>query len=230
MKFLNKQSCSHTLKKKIIKSKTNYFYINFFLCYKLYNLRLNFYHYLTNIIYSTSIIRKDYLLVKSKKSVIHLGYNLKNGNYYQNYIKMNLSFSKIYNLIINNKHNLETMDYKYHKEFLYNFYKYKNYNNYTFILNWIFSFIQPMFYIDCMAVPKKYKKKLKKKYLYKVKYLNKTKRINKALKLINNYSNSLKYFNFSDRIFFTYLDLILNYKNSYIFNKKLIIYKKIFKI
>lgn len=87
-----------------------------------------------------------------------------------------------------------------------------------------------MFYIDCMAVPKKYKKKLKKKYLYKVKYLNKTKRINKALKLINNYSNSLKYFNFSDRIFFTYLDLILNYKNSYIFNKKLIIYKKIFKI
>ena len=87
-----------------------------------------------------------------------------------------------------------------------------------------------MFFMDCVVVPKKYRKKLKKKYLYKIKYLSNTSRLNKGLKLIKNYKNSLKYYSNFNRELFCYLDLILNYKNSYIYLKKLDVYKKVFQI
>jgi hypothetical protein len=84
--------------------------------------------------------------------------------------------------------------------------------------------------MDCVVVPKKYRKKLKKKYLYKIKYLNSNARLNKSLRLIKNYKNSLKYNSIYNRELFCYLDLILNYKFSYIFLKKISIYKKVFKV
>ena len=74
-----------------------------------------------------------------------------------------------------------------------------------------------MFCIECSVVPKKYKRKLKKKYLYKVKYLNKGKRTSKVLNWITKYSNTLKNFNFLNRQLLVYLDILLNYKNSYIY-------------
>ena len=84
--------------------------------------------------------------------------------------------------------------------------------------------------MDCTIVPKKYRKKVKKKYLYKVKYLGIKGRVSKSLKWIQNYKNSLKFYSVIDRELFCYLDLILNYKLSYVYLKKIIIYKKIFKI
>jgi len=84
--------------------------------------------------------------------------------------------------------------------------------------------------MDCVVVPKKYRKKLKKKYLYKVKYLGTNSRLSKSLRFIKNYKNSLKYYTSFNRELFTYLDLILNYKFSYIFLKKISVYKKVFKV
>lgn len=84
--------------------------------------------------------------------------------------------------------------------------------------------------MDCVVVPKKYRKKLKKKYLYKIKYLSYSTRLNKSLKLIKNYKNSLKYYSNFNRELFCYLDLILNYKYSYIYLKKIDVYKKVFQI
>ena len=84
--------------------------------------------------------------------------------------------------------------------------------------------------MDCVVVPKKYRKKLKKKYLYKIKYLSATNRISRCLKLIKNYKNSLKYYSNFNRELFCYLDLMLNYKYSYIYLKKIDIYKKVFQI
>lgn len=84
--------------------------------------------------------------------------------------------------------------------------------------------------MECSLVPKKYVKKLKKKYIYKIKYLSMNYRVNKSLKWIRNYMNSLKYNSINNRSLFCYLDLILNYKFSYIYLKKISVYKKIFKI
>jgi hypothetical protein len=44
------------------------------------------------------------------------------------------------------------------------------------------------------------------------------------------YSNTLKNYKFLDRHLLVYLDLLLNYKNSYLYSKKLLVYKKIFKL
>ena len=87
-----------------------------------------------------------------------------------------------------------------------------------------------MFYIECSVVPKKYRKKLKKKYLYKIKYLNKNRRLNKILNWISKYTNTLKNYSLLNRQLLVYLDLLLNYKNSYVYNKKILIYKKVFKL
>lgn len=190
-----------------------------------YYLNLN----LLNTIFNNKLEVKLY--IKQQKSKIKiLGYLLKNGNFSLNTINSFNVFSYIYKLLYTNNSELLNFNYKYTKEFLYNFFKYTSYNNFFFILNWIFNWVKPMFFMDCVVVPKKYRKKLKKKYLYKIKYLSSSNRINRCLKLIKNYKNSLKYYSNFNRELFCYLDLILNYKYSYIYLKKIDIYKKVFQI
>ena len=194
----------------------------------------NLYFYYSNLsilndIFNNKLEIKLYTNKQNSKIKL-LGYLLKNGNFSLNAINSFNVFSYIYKFIYLNNNELLNLNYKYTKEFLYNFFKYTSYNNFFFILNWIFSWVKPMFFMDCVVVPKKYRKKLKKKYLYKIKYLSIKTRINKCLKLVKNYKNSLKYYSNFNRELFCYLDLILNYKNSYIYLKKIDIYKKVFQI
>lgn len=181
------------------------------------------------LVYNTYLNLNNFLLIKNTNQLT-FKYNSLKGNFNKNAIITHSVFAYIYKLFYNNHNYLDNLNYKYTKEFLYNFFKYNNYNNFNFILSWVFSWIKPIFFMDCVVVPKKYRKKLKKKYLYKVKYLNVNSRLNKSLRLIKNYKNSLKYYSSFNRELFTYLDLILNYKYSYIFLKKINIYKKVFKI
>jgi len=207
------------------------------------NKRLNFknkysnlYFYYSNLnvinsIFNSKLEIKLYFKQQNQKKQIKvLGYLLKTGNFSLNAINSFNVFSRIYKLLFINNSTLLTLNYKYTKEFLYNFFKYTNYNNFFFILNWILNWVKPMFFMDCVVVPKKYRKKLKKKYLYKIKYLSHSTRLNKSLKLIKNYKNSLKYYSNFNRELFCYLDLILNYKYSYIYLKKIDVYKKVFQI
>lgn len=157
-------------------------------------------------------------------------YLIKQGKYEQNLIANYKSLELFFKLLILQNSEFLNQQYTYSKEFIHNFCNFKNFKNSKFLLNWIFSWTQPIFFLDCSVVPKKYKKKLKKKYLYKIKYLNKNVRLKKGLKWITNYSNTLNYYSNTNRMLFTYLDLALNYKNSYIYQKKINIYKKIFKI
>lgn len=154
----------------------------------------------------------------------------KNGNSFKNSIVVFNMFSKIYSILNSNLVSENLTQYKYYKEFLYNYSMYSNYKNSNFLVSWILNWAQPMFCVDCVVVPKKYRKKLKKKYLYKIKYLNKFKRISKVLNWIVKYSNTISNYSVFNRQLLVYLDLLLNYKNSYLYNKKLLVYKKIFKV
>ena len=139
-------------------------------------------------------------------------------------------FQYIYKIFYKQAEITKNLNYTYTKEFLFNFLKYKNFNNILFILNWIYSWVKPMFLVECNLVPKKYRKKIKKKYLYKIKYLNIRNRMNKSLQWVNNYKNSLAFKSKFNRELFCYLDLMLNYKSSFIYLKKITTYKKVFKV
>ena len=195
----------------------------------LYNKVDKYFYNLSNFLYYSSINK-----LQNKKTLL-LSSDLtpflsKGGNNLKNTVLLFNMFSKFYKMSYNPFMALKFTSYKYYKEFFYNFYRYNSYSNLNYLLNWIFTWAQPMFCIECSVVPKKYKRKLKKKYLYKIKYLNKIRRVSKVLNWIVKYSNTIKNFNFLNRQFLVYLDLLLNYKNSYIYNKKLLIYKKIFKL
>lgn len=217
---------------KKARKKNNLYFLYYNLFYNENLVKKNFKYKLINFLYNSSIdfnhvhLKKNNLIISSK-IISNLS---KGGNNFQNSLLIYNVFSNIYKIFFNNFSYENFKIYKYSKEFFYNFFRYSNYNNFNYLINWIFSWSNPMFCIECSVVPKKYRRKLKKKYLYKIKYLNKIKRISKILSWILQYANTLKNFKFLNRIFITYLDLLLNYKNSYLYNKKLLIYKKIFKI
>lgn len=189
------------------------------------NFLLNLFDFLYyNLKYKSNKISN--LIVSTKV----IPFFIKGGNSLQNSVTFYNIFTKFYKIIYNNLTVLKLNDYKYYKEFFYNFCRYNNYKNINYLLNWIFYLVEPMFYIECSVVPKKYRKKLKKKYLYKIKYLNKNRRLNKILNWISKYTNTLKNYSLLNRQLLVYLDLLLNYKNSYIYNKKILIYKKVFKL
>jgi len=221
--------CSYTNFWVKSKKKNNIFFLNYNVYYNSLVDKKNIKYKLNNFIYinlNNISINNNNVLPSS--SIIP--FLLNKGNSFQNSVLFYKIFFNIYKIFFNNFSYDSFKIYKYSKEFFYNFFRYKNYNSINYILNWVFSWAKPMFCIECSVVPKKYRRKLKKKYLYKVKYLNKIKRTSKILNWIVQYTNTLKNFKFLNRSIIVYLDLLLNYKNSYIYNKKLLIYKKIFKI
>ena len=99
----------------------------------------NLYFYYSNLNLLNTIFNNKLeikLYAKQQKSKIKiLGYLLKNGNFSLNVINSFNVFSYIYKLLYVNNNGLLNFNYKYTKEFLYNFFKYTSYNNFFFILN-----------------------------------------------------------------------------------------------
>lgn len=95
--------------------------------------------------------------------------------------------------------------------------------------NWIIDLLKPTFYIKCTKVDKKYKKYLKTSYLYKIKYLKIDLRNKLSHRSLSNFIIFNNYFNISQKILFSYIDLLLNYKNSKVYKQKYLVYNKIFK-
>lgn len=238
MKFINsnnlcnKNSLLKNSKKKykFFSTLFYFFLINYNKNNKKFNYNLNNSVLLDFFFYKKSLIKKEQKYILSSDIISFLSTN--GNNHFKNTILYFNMFSLFYKLMLLNKldNNSILTDYKYYKEFLYNFSLYSNYNNFNYLLNWVFSWIQPMFAIECSIVSKKYRKKLKRKYLYRIKYIKKFQRKSKTIKWITQYSKTLPNKNFKNQQFLTYLDLLFNYKNSYIYNKKLLVYKKLFKI
>lgn len=140
------------------------------------------------------------------------------------------AIKSVYSLLWTTRDETKTLlfkGYSFYKEFLFNFKVDKKLNNISYILQWVLQWMQPMFSIDCAVVPKKYRKRLKKKYMYKIKYLTSSQRQVKALRWIVNHTGTLQNYELQSRLLVTLLDLLFNYKNSYVYLKKVLVYKKV---
>lgn len=105
----------------------------------------------------------------------------------------------------------------------------KNFYNINFLFEWCLSFLSQIFNIKCIRVPKKFKKKFKKKFVFKLNQLAINKRNNVFFKLFSLSTFSLKYRYVNDRVFSALLTLVCGYKKSYLYKRKLYIYKWILK-
>ena len=104
-----------------------------------------------------------------------------------------------------------------------------NFFKINLILEYLINLLNPIFDVECHNIPKTYKKKSKKNFFFKLKYLNYNLRKKRALKWLYLYS-----LNFNDRLFFkkifkSIFFTFLEGKNSFLYKKKIQIYKKIIK-
>jgi len=144
------------------------------------------------------------------------------------------TFSQIF-LFFLNKFNKDFKGYGYNnylnvREFYFLLNNTKQFNNLTNIIQWIVSLNYTQFDIHIQKIPKKYKKKNKKKYTYKIKYLGKGKQIGNVLRWICLTNYNFNTYGFKKRLFLNILDLLLNFKKSNLFSKKIIVYKNFLKL
>ena len=101
--------------------------------------------------------------------------------------------------------------------------------NYTHIFNMTANLIKPPFIVKSILVPKKLKKKTKQKYLIKIVYRDENKRIKNSFKQIQYFSKKFDNNRFSVRLYKSLLFTFLEWKDSYLFKLKLVVFKKFFK-
>jgi len=157
---------------------------------------------------------------------------LKNGLRSKQHSTILYTFSQIYTYFFNKfwdkGSNYST--YLNIKEFYFILTSSKNLNNISSIIKWVVSLNHSQFDISIQKIPKKYKKKYKKKYIYKIKYLNKRKQVNNVLRWVYLTTHNFNTYGLKKRFFLNSLDLLLNFKKSNLFLKKIIIYKNFLKI
>ena len=172
---------------KIIKKNyKNKFFKKFINTYgKNFKNSINTYN---NIKYFTKFIVRSGALIKEKKSIIII---LKNFNFFlyynHKYIYNNYPVVKsvVVDLIVKNL-------------------------NYVDLFNKIIDLIKPPFIVTSLAVPKKLRRKIKKRYLTKIVYKNESKRIKNSYKQLYHYSKKFTDANFKVRLYksfmFSFLD------------------------
>lgn len=102
--------------------------------------------------------------------------------------------------------------------------------NVSAILDWVISLNSSQFELRLQRLPKKYKKKSKKKYNYKIQYLQKTKKSINTLRWVYLTSYNFNTHSIERRLFLNMLDLLLNFKRSLLFLKKVSLYKSFLKL
>lgn len=129
---------------------------------------------------------------------------------------------------LNNKNLLK--EYAFINEFKHYILTSKDTNNINYLLNWIITIYKPVFDIKAFNVPKISKKKTDKTLLFKIVYLPDKNRLKVAFKHISldikkNSSND-----FHNRISNSFLDILLNYKKSYLYSRKMYIYEQVMEL
>jgi hypothetical protein len=89
--------------------------------------------------------------------------------------------------------------------------------------------IKPPFVVKSVTLPKKLKKKTKRKYLIKIVYKNENKRLKSAYKQLYYYSNKFNDSNINVRLYKAFMFSFLDWRNSYLFKLKSMVFKKFFK-
>lgn len=105
----------------------------------------------------------------------------------------------------------------------------KNYYNFDLLLNRSILIFEPLFNVKIEKANKRMKSKYNKKYLYKVMYIKKEKRIKHILKLINSYSERFQNYNYWERLYWMFASILLEPKNSFLWKRKIYVYKKALK-
>ena len=142
---------------------------------------------------------------------------------------------------------------KHYNIFLQNFYLilisnisfYENYPNYNYVLelldtkDYYYKFenllndplkeLEYIFDLKIKKLNKKLQKKYNKKYDYKIVHINKKKRLRYLLKIFYSNINYYKYNKYSERIFYTLINIVFNTKDTEVWTKKLHTYKTVFK-
>ncbi len=101
--------------------------------------------------------------------------------------------------------------------------------NYLYVFTIVSNLIKPPFVIKSMLIPKKLRKKTKQKYLIKIVYKSENKRLKNSYKQLNYYSNKFTDGKFSTRLYKSLTYSFLDWKNSYLFKLKTMVFKKFFK-
>ncbi len=101
--------------------------------------------------------------------------------------------------------------------------------NFNYLFNITGNLIKPPFVIKSVLIPKKLRKKTKQKYLVKIVYKNEDKRLKNAYKQLYYYSNKFNDSNFDVRLYKSIFFSFLDWKNSYLFKLKSMVFKKFFK-
>lgn len=176
----------------------------------LFNIENTFQKYKNKYTYSlltkfTPFLIKNGLKLKTINNILH-------------------SFSNIYKSL--NYKNSFT-EYAFINEFKYYILTSKNTNNINYLLNWIVTIYKPVFDIKAFNVPKTTKKKNDKIILFKIAYVTDKNRLKVAYKHLasdikKNVSNK-----FNVRLSKSILDILLNYKKSYLYTRKMYIYEQV---
>ncbi len=101
---------------------------------------------------------------------------------------------------------------------------------FMYVFDIITNLIKPPFVIKSIAVPKKIKKRTKQKYLVKIVYKNESKRLNSSYKQLYYYSNKFGDSSFNVRLYKSLMFTFLDWKQSYLFKLKSMVFKKFFKV
>lgn len=101
--------------------------------------------------------------------------------------------------------------------------------DYTYIFNIFINLIKPPFVITTMLIPKKLKRKTKQKYLIKIVYRSENKRLKSSFKQLYYYSSKFTDSKFKVRLYKSMMYSFLDWKNSYLFRFKSMVFKKFFK-
>ncbi len=101
--------------------------------------------------------------------------------------------------------------------------------NFSYVFNITSNLIKPPFVVKSVLIPKKLRKKTKQKYLIKIVYKNENKRLKNAYKQLYYYSNKFNDSNFDVRLYKSIVFSFLDWKTSYLFKLKSMVFKKFFK-
>ena len=101
--------------------------------------------------------------------------------------------------------------------------------SYLYAFDIVTNLIKPPFVIKSMLIPKKLRKKTKQKYLIKIVYKNENKRLKSSYKQLHYYSNKFTDSKFKIRLYKSLTLSFLDWKESYLFKLKTMVFKKFFK-
>jgi len=101
--------------------------------------------------------------------------------------------------------------------------------SYVYIFNIVANLIKPPFIVKSVTIPKKLRKRTKQKYLIKIVYKNESKRLKSSYKQLYYYSNKFTDSKFNVRLYKSLVFSFLDWKNSYLFKLKSMVFKKFFK-